>query len=177
MLDVSTAPDGRLNLRYDIAGKTEVVGELPLRYMVVGNFTGDRELPPLEERGPVKIAQSDFDTVMATHKPSLTVVGVANVFADGAPGEPAPETRPLELEFNSMADFHPDNLLKQLITPRPGAPNGQIEALARARKMREALVALRGPMGTRAAFRKAMEAYIKSETERAKLEQALGIAP
>ncbi len=180
MLEVSKAPDGRLNLKYDLAGKDNEVRELPLRYMVVGNFAGDRELPLIEEREPVTINQTNFDEVMTKLKPAVTATGVANVFVDAKPGEPTPETRPLELAFNTMADFHPDNLLRQLveprIDPRGGRPAAQIEALAQALKLREALVALRGPMGNRAAFRKAMEEFVKDDAMRAKLEQSLGIA-
>jgi type VI secretion system protein ImpB len=180
VLEVSKAPDGRLNLKYDVAGKENEVRELPLRYMVVGNFTGDRELPPIEERDPVAINQTNFDEVMTKLKPKITATGVANVFADAKPGEPAAETRPLELEFNAMADFHPDSLLRQLVEPRvdprTGRMTAQIEALAQALKLREALVALRGPMGNRAAFRKAMEEFVKDDAMRAKLEQSLGIA-
>lgn len=177
MLNIDKDAEGRINLKYDVAGTTEIVKELPLRYMVVGNFSGDRELPPLEERGPVPVKRSDFDNVMASLRPTLTLDRVVTVSVDKQPGPSAEVTHAITLEFNSMADFHPDNLLKQLTTPRPGSSTAPIEALALAKKVREALVALRGPMGNRAAFRRAMEEYIKDGNERAKLERALGIAP
>ncbi len=180
MLEVSQAPDGRLNLKYDIAGKTNEVRELPLRFMVVGNYAGDREVAPIERREPVEVHQGNLDEVMGKLRPMVIAEKVRDVFAMPRKDQPAPETPPLELEFRTLADFHPDNLLRQLTEAKRDPKTQQVvtppklEVLAQQLKLREALMALRGPMGNLATFRKEMETVIQNEEKRATLERVLG---
>ena len=65
MSDGSNAPKERINISYK--AKTNGVSadvELPLKLMVMSNFTGDTNKIPLEEREPVSINKVNFNKVM-----------------------------------------------------------------------------------------------------------------
>jgi len=102
--------ENRVVLKYEVFGdKTEAV-ELPFVMGVVGDFSGDvdpeQPLPPLKDRKFIEIDRENFDDVMARIKPKLRYT-VEN------PLDPDSKI-PVELEFNSMDDFHPDRVVQQI---------------------------------------------------------------
>lgn len=72
--------------------------ELPLKFLVVGNFKGYREDTPLAEREPVTITPSTFNEVMAAANIEATL--------SGNPSK--------KLHIRSLEDFHPDRTAEQL---------------------------------------------------------------
>ena len=95
----------RIQITYDVETEGGTVQkELPFVVGVLGDFVGDQtdaeKVPPLAQRNFVDITGSNFDEVMEKLGPKLSL----NPTDDGVPF-------PIELEFNSIDDFSPDNLV------------------------------------------------------------------
>ena len=150
MSDGSYAPKERINITYKAKtnGQNEDV-ELPLKLMVMANLKGKNETP-LEEREIVQINKINFDQVM--RKLNITTsFSVKNTLGTGA------EELDVKLNIASMKDFSPDSLAKQ------------IPELNKLLQLREALMALKGPMGNIPDFRKAVLEALKNEKTKEKL--------
>lgn len=156
--DVSVAPRERINIVYKPAtGDAQEEQELPLRLMVLGDFTGKASEAPLEEGTPINIDKSNFNEVLAKQN-----IGVAFTVPDRISGEEGAEM-PVNLKFESMNDFHPENIVRQ------------VPELKRLLELREALVALKGPLGNVPAFRKTMQSLLSDDDSRVKLMKELGL--
>ncbi|EAH8138985.1 type VI secretion system contractile sheath small subunit [Campylobacter jejuni] len=150
MSDESYAPKERINITYKAKtnGQNEDV-ELPLKLMVMANLKGKNETP-LEEREILQINKINFDQVM--RKLNITTsFSVKNTLGTGA------EELDVKLNIASMKDFSPDSLAKQ------------IPELNKLLQLREALMALKGPMGNIPDFRKAVLEALKNEKTKEKL--------
>ncbi len=150
MSDGSYAPKERINITYKAKtnGQNEDV-ELPLKLMVMANLKGKNETP-LEEREILQINKINFDQVM--RKLNITTsFSVKNTLGTGA------EELDVKLNIASMKDFSPDSLAKQ------------IPELNKLLQLREALMALKGPMGNIPDFRKAVLEALKKEKTKEKL--------
>ncbi|ECQ3552452.1 type VI secretion system contractile sheath small subunit, partial [Campylobacter coli] len=122
---------------------------LPLKLMVMANLKGKNETP-LEEREILQINKINFDQVM--RKLNITTsFSVKNTLGTGA------EELDVKLNIASMKDFSPDSLAKQ------------IPELNKLLQLREALMALKGPMGNIPDFRKAVLEALKNEKTKEKL--------
>ena len=137
--DQSVAPKERVNITYKAkVGDSTEERELPLKILAVGDYSGKPDERQLEDRDPINIDKDNFNAVMAEQKE----VSVPNrLTGDGDLG--------VSLKFESLKDFTPAGLAKQI-------PELQ-DLLA----MREALVAVRGPLGGFPKFRRAVEAILK----------------
>ncbi|ECL6296637.1 type VI secretion system contractile sheath small subunit, partial [Campylobacter coli] len=143
-------PKERINITYKAKtnGQNEDV-ELPLKLMVMANLKGKNETP-LEEREILQINKINFDQVM--RKLDITTsFSVKNTLGTGA------EELDVKLNIASMKDFSPDSLAKQ------------IPELNKLLQLREALMALKGPMGNIPDFRKAVLEALKNEKTKEKL--------
>ncbi|EOI5264998.1 type VI secretion system contractile sheath small subunit [Campylobacter jejuni] len=150
MSDGSYAPKERINITYKAKtnGQNEDV-ELPSKLMVMANLKGKNETP-LEEREILQINKINFDQVM--RKLNITTsFSVKNTLGTGA------EELDVKLNIASMKDFSPDSLAKQ------------IPELNKLLQLREALMALKGPMGNIPDFRKAVLEALKNEKTKEKL--------
>ncbi|EIV4024387.1 type VI secretion system contractile sheath small subunit, partial [Campylobacter jejuni] len=116
---------------------------------VMANLKGKNETP-LEEREILQINKINFDQVM--RKLNITTsFSVKNTLGTGA------EELDVKLNIASMKDFSPDSLAKQ------------IPELNKLLQLREALMALKGPMGNIPDFRKAVLEALKNEKTKEKL--------
>jgi type VI secretion system protein ImpB len=157
--EASVAPKERVNIVYKPAtGDAQAEIELPLKLMVLGDFTQRADETQLEERKSAQIDKDNFNDVMAQHKLSTSAV-VANKLVDKDGEEMA-----VNLNFKTLKDFTPGEIAKQ------------VPELNTLLDLREALVALKGPLANVPAFRKKIEALMKDPAQREKLLAELGAA-
>lgn len=156
--EATVAPKERVNIVYKPAtGGAQSEVELPLKLMVMGDFTSRADDTPLEERKPVRIDKDNFNDVLSQQKLSLSF----NV-GDKLSGREGEEL-PVHLKFDSMTDFTPAEIAKQ------------IPELNKLLEMREALTALKGPLANAPAFRKKIEELLKDPAQRDKVIKELGL--
>lgn len=102
----------RVSITYDVETNGESENrELPFVVGVVGDFSGhksaDKKCAP-EDREFTGIDKDNFNDVMAQISPEL-IFNVDNTLCDDG------SEFPVELRFQSMADFHPENLVGQIV--------------------------------------------------------------
>ena len=154
----SVAPKERINIKYVPAtGDAQAEVELPLKTLVVGDFKGHTEDTPLEERTTVSVDKNNFEAVMRESNLKLSTT-VKNKLTDEEDAE-----LPVEISFNSLADFAPDSVASQ------------VPELKKLIELREALVALKGPLGNIPAFRERLQDLLNSEESREKLLSELNL--
>jgi len=151
----SQAPKERVNIVYksDINGVQEDI-ELPFRMMVIGDFTLKADSTPLESREAIDIDKDNFASVMKAQK-----LGLDLSVKDRLSGkeEKDADDVTVNLKFESLADFGPASVARQ------------VPKLRDMLEIREAIAALRGPLGNMADFRKKIEEILSDPAEREKL--------
>nr|WP_180206963.1 type VI secretion system contractile sheath small subunit [Pseudomonas sp. SbOxS1]NYU07289.1 type VI secretion system contractile sheath small subunit [Pseudomonas sp. SbOxS1] len=101
-------PKARVNIKLDLhTGGAQKKVELPLKLMVMGDYSNGREQRPLSARNKVSINKNNFDSVLAEYSPVLKVA-VENTLAD-EPGDTS-----VELSFQCMKDFEPEPVARQI---------------------------------------------------------------
>ncbi|MCS2147581.1 type VI secretion system contractile sheath small subunit [Scandinavium manionii] len=152
----SVAPKERINIKYvPNTGDQVAEIELPLNLLVVGDLKGVREDTPIEERQVVSINKSNFNAVMNEANISLAFNVSNHLDGDGK------EEMPITLAVNSLDDFSPDNVAKK------------VPELKKILELREALVALKGPLGNIPAFRSRLQDLLGNEALREQLLKEL----
>ncbi len=158
--DGSVAPKERVNITYKPAtgGATEDV-ELPLKILMLGDFTGRPDDRPVEDRKPINVDKDNFDKVMAAQKLE-TSVSVKNRLVDDEKAE-----MHVNLKFESLSDFRPEGLAQQ------------VPELRELLDLRGALTALKGPLigGNVPEFRKRLMDALRDPDKRNRLMRELGI--
>jgi type VI secretion system protein ImpB len=154
----SVAPKERVNIVYKPAtGGAQAEVELPLKLVVMGDFTSRSDDTQLEARKPVRIDKDNFNEVMAQHKLGLSFT-VANKLS-----EQAGEDMAVTLKLQTLKDFTPAEVARQ------------VPELAKLLELREALTALKGPLANVPAFRKKIEELLKDPAQREKVMKELGL--
>lgn len=154
----SVAPKERINVVYRPAtGSASEEKELPLKLLVLGDFLLRPDGRELEDRKPTSVDKDTFNEVMARQNLSLSVV-----LPNRLSGKEGDELT-AELKFGRMNDFSPDAIA------------AQVPQLSELLQIREALTWLRSPLGNRRGFRQRLEACIKDEALRRRLERELGL--
>ncbi|AZF10700.1 Uncharacterized protein ImpB [Pseudomonas sp. R2-37-08W] len=158
--DGSVAPKERINITFKpaLGGAQEDV-ELPLKLLVLGDFSQRDDPRKLEDRKPIGIDKNSFDEVLAKQALNLTL-SVPNRLQDDA----EVEELAVQVRINSMKDFNPASLVEQ------------IPQLQKLMVLREALVALKGPLGNTPSFRKAIEQALADDDSRARVLAELGLS-
>lgn len=148
----SVAPKERINIKYvPNTGDVQSEIELPLKTLVIGDFKGHTEETSIEDREAISIDKNNFTSVMRESELSVSA-SVPNKLVDEEGQDLA-----VNLEFKSLADFSPDSIVKQ------------VPELNKLIELREALVALKGPLGNVPAFRSRMQDLLTSDASREKL--------
>jgi len=154
----SVAPKERVNIVYKPAtgGAKEEV-ELPLKVMVLGDFTLRDDETPVENRKALNVDKDNFDDVLAAQNIRLNTT-VQSTLSD----EPDAQLT-VDLDFKSMKDFDPDVIVRKM------------PELKKLVDLRDALRALKGPLGNIPDFRKKIQELVQDEGTRARLLKELGI--
>lgn len=155
----SVAPKERINITFkpSVGGAQEEV-ELPLKLLVLGDFTGREDLRKLEDRKPIGIDKNTLDDVLAKQALGLTL-SVPNRLQESA----EVEELAIQVRINSMKDFNPASLVEQ------------IPELKKLMALRDALMALKGPLGNTPSFRRAIEQALADDDSRARVLAELGL--
>jgi type VI secretion system protein ImpB len=154
----SVAPKERVNIVYRPAtGDAKEEVELPLKLLIMGDFTLRPDDRMVEEREPINIDKDNFNEVLKGQNLNLDVT-VPNKLSEDPDAEMS-----VSLKFESIKDFDPEAIAKK--TPE----------LNKLLELREALSSLKGPMSNRPEFRKKIQELIKDEATRQQLLKELKI--
>jgi type VI secretion system protein ImpB len=148
-------PKARVNIKLDLhTGGARKHVELPLRLMLMGDYSNGKEQRPLSERNKLDINKLNFDSVMAQYAPGLKL-SVENALAnDGT-------DTAVELNFQRMKDFEPEQVARQI---------PQLRALL---AMRNLLRDLKSNLLDNATFRHELERILKDEALSSELRDEL----
>lgn len=154
----SVAPKERVNITYksDTGDGQEEV-ELPLKILCLGDYTGKPDDRPVEDREPINVDKDNFNQVMTEQD-----LGVNITVADKLSGQDGAEMS-LSLEFNTLKDFGPEGIADQ------------VPEVRNLLELRNALTALKGPLGNIPAFRKKIQGILGDESTRDRLMKELGL--
>lgn len=156
----SVAPKERINIKYVPATGGEAAEvELPLNLLVVGDMKGRPEDSSIEERSMVSIDKNNFSAVMSEMDISLNL-NVANKLDENASAD---DELNVSLDIKSLNDFSPDNIAKS------------VPELKKLLELREALTAVKGPLGNVPAFRARIAELLENEESRAQLLKELNL--
>jgi type VI secretion system protein ImpB len=156
--DQSVAPKERVNIVYKSqTGDAQEDVELPLKILMVGDYTGKPDDTPMEERKPINVDKDNFNEVMAGQN-----LAAAVSVDDKLSGE-KDASLSLNLQFKKLEDFGPEGIVNQ------------VPELKKLLDLRKALTALKGPLGNIPAFRKKIQAMLGDDAARAALMKELGL--
>ncbi len=154
----SVAPKERVNIVYRPAtGDAKEEVELPLKLMVLGDFTLRPDDRMVEDRDPVSIDKDNFNDVLKGQGLELKL-NVPNALSGKDDDQMA-----VNMKFESLKDFDPDAIVRN------------VPELAKLMELREALKALKGPLANVPDFRKKVQELIKDPGARERLLKELGI--
>jgi type VI secretion system protein ImpB len=154
----SVAPKERVNIVYKPAtGNAQEEVELPLKILMMGDYTQRSDDTPLENRKTINVDKDNFSEVMAKQnlEANLTV-------PDKLSNETGSEMA-VKLRFKKLSDFEPEGIVNQ------------VPELRKLLELRSALNALKGPLGNIPAFRKKIQGLLGDAEGRQKLMKELGI--
>lgn len=150
----------RVHITYDVEiGDAMVKRELPFVVGVVGDFSGDptKKLDPLSKRKFVQIDRDNFNEVMARMTPGATFRVENTLKPDG--GEMG-----VQLQFNSIDDFEPANVVQQ------------VEPLRKLLETRNKLRDLMTKVDVSEEIESVLEEVLQSTEELEKFKNELGIS-
>lgn len=149
----------RVQITYDVeVGGALEIKELPFVVGVLGDFTGKPEepLPALKNRKFVEIDPDNFNQVMAGMKPRVAFSTENKLQDDGS-------KIGVDLKFNSIEDFEPDNIVQQ------------VEPLRKLVEARQKLSDLRSKMDGNDKLESMLNDVISNADKQKELSAALGL--
>jgi len=154
----TVAPKERVNIVYKPAtGDSQEEVELPLKQLVLGEFTDKFSDKRLEDRKSTSIDKDNFNDVLNAYDVKVDLA-VNNKLVD----EPDAEMN-ISLDFKSMKDFGPEAIA------------GKVPELEKIIKLRDALLALKGPLSNIPEFRNKIQSLIQDDSQREQLLAELGL--
>lgn len=155
--DGSVAPKERINIVYKPATNMDEEIELPFKMVVLGDFTGREDDTPLEERKAINIDKDNFNQVLAEQKITVAMGVDDKLSPDAEEGDQLA----VNLSIDSMKSFEPEQVVQQ------------VPELRSLLEVRDALVALKGPLGNVKSFSKKLKEVLGDDAARERLMQEL----
>ena len=153
----SVAPKERVNISYKPAvGDASAQIELPMKVLVLADFTNKPDERIMEERDIVNVNKNNFDDVMSSMDLGVEF-SVPNRLVDGSD-----EEFTIKFSPSSLKDFTPDQLVES------------VPELKKVIELRAALKALKGPLGNVPKMRRTIQTMINDESTRKQLIQEIG---
>lgn len=149
----------RVHITYDVETEGAVVQkELPFVVGVIGDFSGNptEPLKPLKDRKFIQIDRDNFNDVMKRMTPGLNLRVENTLKGDGS-------ELALQLKFNSLDDFSPANVAKQ------------VEPLRKLLETRDKLRDLASKVDRSEDLERVLENVLQSTEELKKLGDQLGV--
>ena len=153
-------PPSRVNIRYHnkVTGQEKV--ELPLKLLLVGDYTFREDDTPLEDRKKISINKDNFGDVMREEGLKLDMVAPNRIS-----GEEDDEIR-VKFDVDSLQAMTPDEVVKR------------IPELNKLMEVRELLTELKARVITNRKFRLALERIVKDQGQLESIMQELDrVAP
>ncbi len=147
----------RVQITYDVeVGGAIELKELPFVIGVMGDFVGKPEepLPALKNRKFVEVDPDNFNQVLAGMKPRLAYSVDNKLQDDGS-------KLGVELKFNNIEDFEPDNIVRQ------------VDPLRKLVEARQKLADLRSKMDGNEKLENLLEDVISNADKQKELSDAL----
>lgn len=155
--EASVAPKERVNIVYKPAtGDAKEEVELPLKVLVMGDFTMADDETMVEDRKAINIDKNNFDDVLNSYDIKLDTV-VKNKLSDDD------DEMAVNLKFDSLKDFNPDAVVEQ------------IPELKKLVELRNALKAVKGPLGNIPEFKKKLNELVADDGAKDRILKELGI--
>jgi type VI secretion system protein ImpB len=152
----------RVNIVYEVeTGGAIEMKELPFVMGVLGDFTGQpaEPLPKLKDRKFVEVNPDNFDEVLASMKPHLAFTVENKLSEDADAGKIG-----VDLHFQSLDDFSPENVARQ------------VKPLRELLELRTKLADLRGQLQGNDKLDEVLQATLADEAKRNQLKAELGTA-
>lgn len=153
----SVAPKERVNISYKPAvGDSNAQIELPMKVLVMGQFSSQPDDRVMEERDVVNVNKNNFDEVMASMNLSV------QFSVDNKLAEKEGEEMSIELSPKNLKDLTPDRLVET------------VPELKKVIELRNALKALKGPLGNVPKMRRTIQNMITDKDQRERLIKEVG---
>jgi type VI secretion system protein ImpB len=154
----SVAPKERVNITYKPAtGNAKEEVELPLKLLMLGDYTQRPDPRPLEDRKPISVDKDNFQKVMSEQKLGLSF-NVKDRLSETDTNEIT-----VNLKFRRLSDMEPEAIANQ------------VPELKKLLDLRAALTALKGPLGNEKAFRNKIQSILNDPAQRNRLVNELGL--
>ncbi|WP_151995760.1 type VI secretion system contractile sheath small subunit [Buttiauxella massiliensis] len=136
-------PKARVNIKLDLhTGGAQKKVELPLKLVVMGDYSNGQEIRPLSEREKININKNNFNSVLSEFSPSINITVENTLAGDGSQEN-------VQLSFSEMKDFEPEQVARQI---------PQLKAML---AMRNLLRDLKSNLLDNVTFRKELENILK----------------
>lgn len=136
-------PKARVNIKLDLhTGGAQKKVELPLKLVVMGDYSNGQEIRPLSEREKININKNNFNSVLSEFSPSINITVENTLAGDGSEEN-------VQLSFSEMKDFEPEQVARQI---------PQLKAML---AMRNLLRDLKSNLLDNVTFRKELENILK----------------
>jgi len=156
--EASVAPKERVNIVYKPAtGDAKEEVELPLKLLVLGDFTLRPDDRTIEDREPINVDKDNFNDVLKAQNIEVKMT-VPNRLSNEKDAEMG-----VDLKFESLKDFDPDAIV------------AKVPELQKLMELREALKALKGPLSNVPEFRKKVQEMVSDPGARERILKELGI--
>ena len=148
-------PAARVNIKLDVhTGGAQKKVELPLKMLVLGDFSNGKTKGSVQSRGKININKNNFDAVLADLNPTVSFGARDTLANDGS-------EIPVRLEFRNMKDFHPEQVARK------------IPQLSKLLATRNLLKDLKSNLLDNATLRRELEGVVKNEATLAALKSDL----